>query len=98
MAPSDMDASGASRSEIRSTMLRVLRERGPDKTACPSAVAREIREDGWRELLPLVRDVARELVAEDRVNVTQGGRPVSPTDASGPIRIGICPEPESEDS
>ena len=39
----------------------LLHKRGEGKTICPSDVARVIGGDGWRSLMPLVRDVAEHL-------------------------------------
>lgn len=76
------------RDQIRVAMKDLVRKRGPDKTICPSTVAREVREEDWRPLLPIVREIAVQLVDEGQIQVTQRGEPVSP-DASGPIRIGL---------
>lgn len=80
---------GDSDDEIRRQMLAVLRERGPDKTACPSEVARRVRPEKWRDVMPDVRRVAARLQEAGRVEVTQGGEPVDPEAASGPIRLGL---------
>ena len=87
---------------IRSALLQLLEERGPEKTACPSAVARKVageagdsgrsednKEEAWRELMPQVRAAARELAEEDRIEVTQGGQQVDIDEASGPVRLGL---------
>jgi hypothetical protein len=87
---------------IRSALLQLLEERGPEKTACPSAVARKVadevrdsdksaddEEEAWRELMPQVRAAARELAEEGRIEVTQGGQQVDIDEASGPVRLGL---------
>ena len=75
---------------LRTTILELARERGPDKTICPSDAARAIGGDGWRDLMDDVRDVARALAREGLVDVTQKGDALDP-DATwrGPIRIRI---------
>lgn len=78
-------------------MLRILEERGPNKTACPSTIAKEVSETGWEELMPSVREVAKQLADKGQVQVTQRGTPVDPVDATGPIRIGITDSSESEE-
>ena len=70
-------------------MLRILEERGPTKTACPSTIAKEVSGTGWEQLMPVVREVAKQLASEGQVQVTQRGEPVDPVDVTGPIRIGI---------
>ena len=49
--------------------------------------ARLAGSDGFRPLMPLVRDAARELVAADRIEVTQRGARVEIDAARGPIRL-----------
>ncbi|WP_421120699.1 DUF3253 domain-containing protein [Aquihabitans daechungensis] len=73
---------------IEATILALAGHRAPDKTICPSDVARAIGGTGWRALVPQVREVARRLATERRVVVTQGGHPLDP-DApwKGPVRI-----------
>ncbi|NEE30015.1 DUF3253 domain-containing protein, partial [Streptomyces sp. SID7982] len=44
-------------------------------------------DDGWRSLMEPARQAARRLVGAGRVEITQGGRPVEPDEARGPIRI-----------
>ena len=75
---------------LRTTILELARERGPDKTICPSDAARAIGGDDWRDLMDDARDVARALAREGLVDVTQKGDALDP-DATwrGPIRIRI---------
>ena len=75
---------------LRATILELARERGPDKTICPSDAARAIGGDDWRDLMDDARDVARALAREGLVDVTQKGDALDP-DATwrGPIRIRI---------
>jgi len=86
---SDPAAGPGDSDDIRRQMLTILRERGPEKTACPSEVARRVRPEKWRDILPDVRRVAAKLQKAGRVEVTQGGEPVDPQSASGPIRLGL---------
>ena len=64
--------------------------------ASPSEVARAVAgggsatDDGtesWRALMEPARMAARRLVAAGRAEVTQGGRVVDPSRATGPIRV-----------
>ncbi len=76
------------RAEAREAILELLAERGPEKTICPSDAARALAGEGdFRPLMPLIRDAARELVAAERIVVTQGGEPVDLDAAKGPIRL-----------
>ncbi|HIB68150.1 MAG TPA: DUF3253 domain-containing protein [Phycisphaerales bacterium] len=74
------------REKIRREMLHIAAKRGPEKSLCPSEVARAAAED-WRPLMPLVRQIAAEELAEGRIRVTQKGKDVHPLEARGPIRL-----------
>jgi len=77
----------AANKDIRGTILRLCRERGSDKTVCPSEVARALSADDWRELMQPVREVAAQLVATGEIDVTQGCEVVNIEYARGPIRL-----------
>jgi hypothetical protein len=68
-------------------ILKLLSEREPGKTICPSDAARALDDQGFRKLMPVVRDEARKLVAEGRIEVTQGGKRVDLDEARGAIRL-----------
>ncbi|MFG2589303.1 DUF3253 domain-containing protein [Streptomyces sp. NPDC048438] len=75
---------------LERAILELLERRGPTATICPSDAARAVYEgdgDGWRALMEPARRAARRLVTAGEVEITQGGRPVGPEDARGPIRI-----------
>ncbi|GFG52501.1 S-adenosylmethionine tRNA ribosyltransferase [Mycolicibacterium agri] len=75
---------------LRDTILELSRDRGPDKTICPSDAARAVDADNWRELMDEARDAARALAREGKVVITQGGEAVDPdVEWRGPIRISI---------
>ncbi len=86
--------SGASASEdaaLEAAILELLAERGAGKTICPSEAARrvagsEVRE-AWEPLMEPARAAARRLHAAGRLVVMQGGHPVDPSHARGPIRL-----------
>lgn len=71
---------------LERTILELARARAP-ASICPSEVARAIAPEGWRDLMQTTRDAARRLVQRGVVDITQGGRPVDPSTARGPIRI-----------
>ena len=53
-------------------------------TVCPSEVARAVgTEDSWRDLMEPARRAARRLVASGEVEITQGGKVVDPSTATG---------------
>ena len=81
-----------SEAEAKEAIIRLLEQRDPGKTICPSDAARDLGgDDGFRELMPTVRDAARDLVAAGRIDVTQGGNVVDLDKARGAIRLRLRP-------
>lgn len=75
--------------EIRAVIDRLLDERAPDATICPSEVARALAPDPtWREFMEPVRRVAGAEHRAGRLEVRQRGAAVDPDEARGPIRLG----------
>ena len=73
----------------------LLAARDPVKTICPSEAARVLGgEDGFRELMPIVRDAARGMVSRGELEVTQKGRLVDLDGVRGPIRLRRPPGPK----
>ncbi|SFL23054.1 DUF3253 domain-containing protein [Methylorubrum salsuginis] len=83
----------ASEAEIEETMLRLVAERGSDKTCCPSEVARALggpHSDGWGPLMQPVRRVAVRLTKDGRVQIVRKGKPVDdPDDFRGIYRLSL---------
>ena len=74
--------------KLRSAILDLARERGPDKTICPSDAARAVGGEQWRDLMDDARDVARQLARAGDVEISQKGEVLDPDAAwRGPIRI-----------
>jgi hypothetical protein len=71
----------------RAAILELLEKRGPEKTICPSDAARALAGDEFRPQMDTVRDAARKLVAEGRIEVTQGGDRVDLDAVKGPVRL-----------
>ncbi|MFJ6784168.1 DUF3253 domain-containing protein [Streptomyces yangpuensis] len=79
---------------LERAILELLDRRAPAATICPSDAARAVYQgddDGWRALMEPARRAARRLVAAGEVEVVQGGRPVDPARARGPVRIRRTP-------
>ncbi len=75
---------------LERAILELLERRGQAATICPSDAARAVYEgddQGWRGLMEPARRAARRLVTAGEVEITQGGFPVEPAKARGPIRI-----------
>lgn len=91
-----MPARGVTARAVSAALRRMLEDRGPGKSICPSEVARAVagraRPDttdpgAWRTLMPCVRAVVARLAARGEVVVLQRGRRVDPERARGPVRI-----------
>lgn len=71
---------------IREVLMQLAGERREGCTFCPSEAARRLSDD-WRPLMPRVREVAAELMAEGRLVCTQRGEPAHPLQSKGAIRL-----------
>jgi hypothetical protein len=79
------------RDRLAATVRALLRHR-ETSTICPSDAARVVGGEQWRDLMPVARDVARELHEQEVVEVQQGGTRVDePQSARGPVRIAAGP-------
>lgn len=75
---------------LEETILRLLAQRGPGRTICPSEAAKAFASshmEDWKNLMEPVRIAARSLVAQRRIHITQHGHPIDPATAKGPIRL-----------
>ena len=75
--------------DISASILAFANERGPDKTTCPSEIARALFPNHWREHMKEVVDVAISLQNLGKVVITQKGSAIDITRIKGPIRIKI---------
>jgi Protein of unknown function (DUF3253) len=88
--PRMSQADSVTAKRARETILRLLDERGPEKTICPSDAARDLAgDDDFRPYMEPVREVAAELADAGRIVVTQKGEPVTIGEVRGPIRLGL---------
>ncbi|WP_255670604.1 DUF3253 domain-containing protein [Cognatishimia sp. F0-27] len=76
---------------IARALMQLALARAPDKTFCPSEVARALASD-WRPLMHRVRHVASTLP----LVATQRGAPVDGANAKGPIRLRLARPGEHE--
>lgn len=72
---------------IRAEILRQTAERGPEKSICPSEVARALAPEDWRRHMTAVRGVAAVLSAEGAVDILRKSKPVPPEAMHGVIRL-----------
>ncbi len=79
---------------IAKEILRQAVARGPDKSLCPSEVARALAgagdDDPWRPLMGSVREAALRLAAEGRIEILRKGKPVPPEGVRGVIRLRVA--------
>ena len=75
--------------EITSTILFVATQRGPEKSTCPSEIARMLFPDDWRKHMNNIVDGAIELHNQGKVVITQKGIPIDVNHFKGPVRIKI---------
>lgn len=72
---------------IAQTILTMAAQRAPDKTVCPSEIARELFPDDWRKHMDDIRMEAIKLQKAGKVQITQKGKPVDVDLIKGPVRI-----------
>ncbi len=78
---------------ITAEILRQVAARGPDRSICPSEVARalEPEETAWRRLMGPVRARAVRLAQAGRIEVLRKGKAVDPSaEIRGVIRLRIA--------
>ena len=71
---------------IEATLLALVDARGPDKSICPSEVARAL-SPSWQSLLGPVRIVAMRLATAGRIEILRKGKPVPNEEVRGVIRL-----------
>ncbi len=72
---------------ITTAMLQIAAERGPDKSLCPTDVARAVSAEDWRPLLGAVRKVAADLARQGKIEILRKGKPINPDEMRGVIRL-----------
>lgn len=74
-------------SVLAEEIVRLLAQRAPGASICPSDVARSVGDASWRALMDDVRAAAGALADDGTIVVTQGQRVVDITAARGPVRL-----------
>jgi hypothetical protein len=73
--------------DIAKEILRQCAARAPDRSICPSEVARAMWPTDWRPHMSEVRAVGFALATAGQITITQGGEVRTSTDSiRGPIR------------
>jgi hypothetical protein len=75
--------------QLKELIIELIEERGTNKTICPSEAARKFRSDDWRTLMDTVREAARELNDDGRIEIFQNEEPVELEHVNGPVRLGL---------
>jgi len=75
--------------EIYETIISIATHRGPEKSTCPSEIARRLFPDDWREHMKNILDAAIDLHHQGKVVITQKGGPIDVNHIKGPVRIKI---------
>ena len=73
---------------IEAALLQLVDARGPDKSICPSEVARAVAPE-WHSLMGAVRRVAVRLAQAGRIEILRKGKPVDPATVRGVIRLRV---------
>jgi len=80
---------------VEATILALLSARGPEKTICPSDVARIVASPSWRASLPQVRAIAEDLTRGGVIVITQRGELIEHGETvKGPVRYAM-PDPNT---
>jgi hypothetical protein len=74
-------------SELERAIEELLEQRARGATICPSEAALRVRPADWRPIMERARGAARRMVQRGDLEIVQGGRPVDPSTARGPIRL-----------
>ena len=75
---------------LEDAIISLLGTRARNASICPSEAARQVSGESWQSLMEPARMAARRLVAQGKVQITQGGKVVDPSRAKGPIRIRLA--------
>jgi len=74
---------------VQQEIGRLLSQRAPEATICPSEVARALAPEGWRPLMAQVRAVALDMARRGELEIRQRSETIDPdAPLRGPIRLG----------
>lgn len=87
------DATSTPTPTAQEAILSLVAARG-GKTICPTEAARLVGADGWRRVLPLIRQTAVHLARTGQIAIYRHNKPVDPTAFRGVYRLGPpAPQP-----
>jgi len=87
--PPDPAATGR---RIEAAMRALLGSRKPDRTICPSDVARIVGGPGWRTVLAVVREHAVVMRTRGEIEILRRGQVVQDDPTQGVLRYRLAPE------
>ncbi len=73
-------------SRIDAEIIALTAARGPEKSICPSEVARALHPD-WRPFMTPVRERAAWLARAGQIDILRKGKVIAPDDIVGVIRL-----------
>lgn len=82
-------AGAVTQAAVEAEIERQARARGPGRTLCPSEVARALAPEDWRPLMHPVREAAARLALAGRVGIFRKGKPITPDEMHGVVRLGL---------
>lgn len=84
------------RERLAAATRSLLAHRAPDRSICPSDVARAVGGEQWRDQMEPAREVARQLAEQGSVRITQGDTELDPAQPwKGPVRIRSASAPDA---
>ena len=72
---------------IQTAILRLVEQRGPGKSICPSEAAREAFPEDWRDRMKAVRAAAVGLARKGEIVILRKGKPADPDAFKGVYRL-----------
>lgn len=78
---------------IQTEIMAQTQARGPDKSICPSEVARALADtpgEAWQRHMGAVRQEAVLLAQAGRIEILRKGKPVGPGEVRGVIRLRLA--------
>lgn len=87
--------SAATNRRIDATLRALLRSRAPDRSICPSDIARIVGGATWRGLLPVVRERAVKLAGSGELEIVRRGRVVKRNPTEGVLRYRLMRKPQN---
>ena len=76
--------------QIAAAIMALVTARGVEGSVDPNEVAQALDAEGWRELLGRVRAIAKRLAGSGRIEILRKGKPVTPQEAKGIIRLRLA--------